>query len=194
MGFWTLKTEKQIERERIASSQKAQTLAVAHGIHSGFEDQRKAIDKLQARSNAFLGDIEDHFGSDVKYLTPAYTGRSKFENIDGVSDRRFGMKWVTNTSNGNGNGLIQTTIGFVYTETVRMVRLDYTMESTDGKMSILNENYDGNDINLRKDVGRDETAFRTTRRYLNHAEFKSSGHRPPPWFINALKASRPAPR
>jgi hypothetical protein len=192
MGFWTLKTERQIERERYAAGEKAHTLSVAHGIRSGFDDQRAALDKLQARSNAFLGDIEDHFGADTKYLTPEYTGRSKFENIDGTHDRRFGMKWVTTT--GCESGLIRSVISFVYTESVRMVRLDYTLETNAGKMSILNEDYDGNDNNLRKDVALEATNFSTIRRYKNHAEFASSGDRPPKWFIDALKASRPAAR
>ena len=187
--FFTFKTDMDLHKEECAAEVRARTLATPHGLRSFIGDQQKIVDTMKSNTEAFLTDIENHFGDAAKYLTPAYTGRTKFENIEELSRRRIGVKWVDRIY--SYDDCILSTIGFVYTETVKGVRLDYVKKTISGAKEVVNDNYDPETDKVYKTQHAFDDDFRSVRRYASHDDFVSSGDKPPKWFIEALSHRTP---
>lgn len=190
LDFFTFKSSAQLYREDMARKQKAHILATPHGLRSEFGDKQKALDESRSRSEQFLADIERHFGRDVKYLNPEYTGRSKYENIEIGYNRKLGVRWVSMYYKEN-DITAKIDIAFAYVETRRGVRVDYIVKKLAGGKKVVNEDYDPDADDIYKTLHNSDDSFRTVRRYENHDEFVNSGDRPPDWFIAELSHRQP---
>lgn len=184
MAFWTLKTESQQRAEAQARASSQRKLAVPHGLRSAFDDQQNALDKQRKQADAFLNDLEAHFGPAAKYLNPEYTGRSKFENLDTFRDRRVGVRWLSRAY--TFDDCYVTDIQFAYTETKRGVRVDYIAKHLSGSKDVINEDYNPDRDDVYKTINNKDEVFRCVRRYENHEAFVNSGDHPPAWFVNEL--------
>lgn len=187
MAFWdffTFKTESEVRAEALAKASKARKLAVPHGLRSAFDDQQNALNQQRKQADAFLNDLEDHFGPAAKYLNSEYTGRSKFENIDSHRDRRVGVRWLSRAY--TFDDCYVTDIQFAYTETKRGVRIDYIAKKLSGSKDVINDNYDPDRDDVYKTINNKDETFRCVRRYENHEAFVNSGDHPPAWFVAEL--------
>jgi hypothetical protein len=170
---------------------RARVIATPHGIRSFIDDQQLALDAVKAKTDAFITDIENHFGPAAKYLTPAYTGRSKFENVEKGVNRRIGVQWLDRVY--SYDDVTATTVAFVYTETDSGVRLDYIQQRVSGPKDVINDDYNPERDDIYKTRYSFTDAFRTVRRYDNHEAFVNSGDHPPEWFLDALSHRKPTP-
>ena len=187
--FFTLKTELQLHAEEQAARKRQAILDRPHGLRSFIGDKQKEVDAIQAKTDAFLADIEAHFGDATKYLTPAYTGRTKYENIEKSRERRIGVKWVDRAY--TYADCVHTTISFAYTETSRGVRVDYILKRLSGEKKVINDDYNPDSDEIHKVQHDCDDSFRTVRRYENHGGFVDSGDHPPQWFVEALSTRVP---
>lgn len=190
MAFWTLKTEEQIRREKVAKQSRERKLEVPHGLRSAFDDQQNALDAKRKIADSFLNDIEAHFGDAVKYLNPEYTGRSKFENVEMRHDRRVGVRWISRAY--SFEDCYVTDISFAYTETKRGVRVDYIVKHLSGDKEVVNTDYNPDRDDVYKTVSNNDEVFRKVRRYADHQDFVNSGDHPPTWFVAELAKRKPA--
>lgn len=183
-SFWsrfTLKTEGQVYTENAEREAHAGRMAAPHGIRTFIEQEQRRINEVVANTDQFISDIEKHFGSHVKYLGRDYDGKSKFENIENKTRRRFAMKWTRDVFGENQKVLI----GFVYTQAPKgNIRIDYLFEIGADTELAVNENYTGED-DVYKAQNRSEEAHRAIRRYEDHDQFMAQG-KLPPWFKAAL--------
>lgn len=187
--FFTFKTSDRLYREDVARKQKARVLATPHGLRSEFGDKQKALDEARSKSEVFLNDIEKHFGRDVKYLNPEYTGRAKYENLDRGYDRKIGVRWLSRVFTFDDCFVID--IAFSYVETNRGVRVDYIIKKNSGSKDVINDDYNPDSDDIYKTQNNSDDVFRAVRRYENHEAFVNSGHRPPDWFIQELSHRKP---
>lgn len=189
--FFTLKTSETLAREEQEARERKAVLETPAGLRSFIDEQQKAVDAVRASTEAFLADIENHFGDAAKYLTPAYTGRTKFENIESGGKRRIGVKWVDRAY--TYEDCVATTVGFVYTETGNdNVRVDYILNRVSGSKQVVNDNYNPEKDDIYKDQYDVVDSFRTVRRYESHKAFAESGDHPPKWFLDALSTRQPS--
>lgn len=187
--FFSLKTSDAIDIEEREARQAARVIATPHGLRSHIDERQKAVDAMRAATESFLTDIENYFGDAAKYLTPAYTGRSRFENIENGHNRRLGMKWVDMVY--AAKGALNTEIIFVYTETNTGVRVDFMYSRITGAKKVINDDYDPSVDNIYKDQHDEVDTFRSVRRYASHEDFVNSGDTPPQWFVDQLSHRKP---
>lgn len=188
--WFTLKTERQLDREHAEAVATRRTLETPHGIRSFIDDQQKRVDEMRAKTDAFIKDIENHFGAAAKYLTPAYTGRSKYDNVETGEKRRIGIQWRDRIY--TFDDCFVTTISFAYTETKTGVRVDYILRKASGPKEVINDNYDPEADNIYKTENTSDDSFRSVRRYDSHDAFVNSGDHPPTWFVEALSTRKPS--
>lgn len=179
--FLTFKTSQQLEEEKRAQRHQKRIMETPTGLRSFIDDKQEQVDKLRETTDAFLSDIEAHFGEHAVYLGPAHTGRTKYENIELGAKRRIAIKWVDFLDGA------ENTIAFVYTETEKRVRVDYVRTV---EVGFDESRYSALEVFAETPNDEDET-FRTVRRYDSHEAFMASGHKPPAWFIDILKQRRP---
>ncbi len=187
--FFTLKTSDTLAREEQEARTRKRVLETPAGLRSFIGEQQKAVDEVKAKTDAFLTDIENHFGDTAKYLTPAYTGRAKYENIESGEKRRIGVKWLDRTY--TYEDCILNTIAFAYTETLTGVRVDYIHNRISGGKQAVNDNYDPAKDDIYKEQFEVVDSFRTVRRYPSHQAFANSGDHPPQWFVDSLSSRKP---
>lgn len=192
--FFSLKTSATLDREATREDLRQRTLKTPHGIRSFIGDKQKVVDEMRDQTEEFITDIENHFGDATKYLTPAYTGRSKFENIETGRNRRIAVQWVDQSY--MFESATATTVSFVYTETETGVRVDYILRRVSGPKKVVNDNYkpdnykpDNDDIYQTQYDSVD--GFRSVRRYESHVAFAHSNDTPPQWFIDSLSHRKP---
>lgn len=194
--FFTMKTDHQLQMEAYGQRQIERKLETPRGLTATIDAKQKEVDDLRAKSTDFLNSIEAHFGfrQTAKYLGPNYMSRSKLEDVENESKRRFAIRWRHVDYGPKGSTEAKAyEVTFVYTAIPTGVRIDYIATSSGGATrEVINDNYNPSFDDIYKELNAFDDSFRSVRRYDSHEAFATDQSAPPLWFRDFLDRYIPA--